>query len=149
MKKNILFAASLLFSGLFGSFAFSEENRTIQDQIKSAHELEFIHCKPTQAQATDTVVHYIIDVKNTLINKLYVAPGLSTLKAAELDKITLIERRFTEVNTDIESDVSFKSNYNFLAFKLMIQDNDGQFLAGTVQFKSEIVPVDCHDIVIE
>jgi hypothetical protein len=150
MKKQILNSVSILAAGILTSqFSIAQSNKSIELKLKSATNFEFLHCKPSETKSTDLVVHYIIDIQNNNINQLYVTSGLSIVKGKNLKKLTSIETQFTEINAEVNSDMSFVSAKNDLKFKLVIQDTDGQYLSGNIYQKHQTVPVVCKDVAIE
>lgn len=150
MKKQILKSVSILAVGILTSqFSVAQSNKNIEQQLKSATDFEFLHCKPSETKSTALVVHYIIDIKNNSINQLYVTSGLSSVKGKDLNKLTSIDKQLSEINAEAQADLSFVSAKNDLKFKLVIQDTDGQYLSGNIYQKHQTVPVICKDVAIE
>lgn len=145
MKNTILFlAAGILTSQL----SFAQDSQSIEQKLRSAGELEFLHCKPSDVKVTDTVVHYIIDGKSKDEIQLYVSPGLATANGKDLKNLTLIDSSLKHISTS-NTEISFKSAINDLKFRLTIQDQDGLHLKGDIQQKRQTVPVVCKDVASE
>lgn len=131
---------------LFSLTVLAGPSDSVETELSLAQPFEFLHCIPSGAKKNDSVVHYILDIKNNSVNALYVTSGLQSLKAAELQKLSLIENTFENINTDLKSDISLDSIKNNLSFRLTITDNDGFVLNGYVITKTDEVALLCNDV---
>ena len=146
MKKIL---STLLIVSSFSTVGFSKGITTISDKLKKAQDFEYIHCKSINASAGMTIKHFIVDIRNSNINGLYMQIGAAELSAQQLNQLQLIDKKLTAINADSSADVSFVSTANKLKFSLIIQDTDGQLLDGKIISDTETTDIRCKDVTLK
>ena len=116
--------------------------------ISKAADLEKFHCVPTQAPDNAKVMHYVFDTKSSRY-KLYVTTGIKSAKISELPVLTLIDNSLDQTLVAKDADVQLRSAKNNMDFQLVITDNGGQTMRGTLIKRNVQVPIGCIDVELE
>jgi hypothetical protein len=114
----------------------------------SVEELQYIHCVPALDKQTASVTHYVFDVREEDFS-LYATSAQKSLKAKELVGLSQIESHVDQKVSAQDIDVQWRSAKNSLDFQLVIVDDGGQALEGTLINNGIRVPMKCVDAFIE
>lgn len=132
-----------LFLALF--FVFSTVNVKAQIlKIENPQEFEFIHCVNNEVGDEETVIHYVLDVRNQEQAILFWDSAPKKAKASELQDLKLLDDQLL-MNTLSDVDLSYVSVKNQLVLALNISDTDGYVLDGELRVTKDKYRIRCMD----
>ena len=117
-------------------------------KIENPHEFEFIHCVSADSGDDETVMHYILDVRNQAQAKLYWDSAPKKAKAVELANLKLLDDQLV-MNPLSDVDLSYVSTKNQLMLALNIIDADGFVLDGELRVTKDKYHIHCTDTSLE
>ena len=134
MKKLISTTLVLLF------VVMADLAQAVPLNLAKAEEFEFVHCKVATS-------HYVFDLRKEP-HAMYMESAANDKKASELKNLLLKDDQL-DSNTIPGADVSWISKKMGLTFKLVILDNGGYSMSGTVNDGTSESAVSCSEVTIE
>ncbi|MCC2679473.1 MAG: hypothetical protein K0R29_2049 [Pseudobdellovibrio sp.] len=142
--KTLFFALIFAFSAaqaqLYSHQIFSQQII----KIENPSEFEFIHCVNNEVADDETVIHYVLDVRNQNQAMLFWEAAPKRAKAVELTDLKLLDDKLL-MNTLSDVDLSYVSVKNQLVLALNISDTDGYVLDGELRVTKDKYRIRCMD----
>lgn len=125
-------------------FAFSAAASAQVFKIENPSEYEFLHCVNNEVTDDETVIHYVLDVRNQQQAILFWESAPKKAKAIELSDLKLLDDQLL-MNTLSDVDLSYVSVKNQLVLALNISDTDGYVLDGELRVTKDKYRIRCMD----
>lgn len=124
-------------------FALSAANAQVF-KIENPSEFQFIHCVNNEVADNETVIHYVLDVRNQQQAILFWESAPKKARAVELADLKLLDDQLL-MNTLSDVDLSYVSVKNQLVLALNISDTDGYVLDGELRVTKDRYRIRCMD----
>ncbi len=116
-------------------------------KISKPAEFQFIHCVQTVSTDAKAAAHFVIDLRDTEKNKLYMQMAPKKAKAKALKQLNIVDGNLQQ-NVNASADVSWKTAGNTV-ISLNIIDNDGYNLEGSLVNEDMTLSLKCVDVTKE